>query len=189
MREKLFAAILAGAVAQAAQAQLAKPAEGPDLGQPVNQSDIAAWDISVGPDGATLPPGEGTVSAGKALYEQQCLACHGQDGAGRPNDQLAGGQGTLRDAAPVRTVGSYWPYATTLFDYIRRAMPFTQPQSLTAEQTYALTAYLLHLNGIIDERQAMNARTLPAVVMPNRDNFDWAYPSDAHAHPPRPAAR
>ena len=103
------------------------------------------------------------------------MACHGVDGAGRPNDQLVGGRGTLRDAAPIRTIGSYWPYATTVFDYVRRAMPYVQPHSLSADETYALTAYLLALNGVIGEGDVMNATTLPKVVMPNRDNFDVAY--------------
>ena len=149
--------------------------EGPGLGVPATAEQVAGWDISIGPDGAGLPPGSGTAAAGKAVYEAKCVACHGVDGAGRPNDQLVGGQGTLRDAAPIRTIGSYWPYATTLFDYVRRAMPYVTPHSLTADETYALTAYLLALNGVIDQTDVMNATTLPRVVMPNRDNFDSAY--------------
>jgi cytochrome c len=145
--------------------------EGPHLGVPVTPEEIAAWDISVGPDGAGLPPGSGSAAAGAPIYTAKCQACHGEKGAGRPNDQLVGGQGTIATAAPVRTVGSYWPYATTLFDYIRRAMPIVQPQSLTADEVYALTAYLLFLNGVIEETAVMNATTLPAVKMPNRDNF------------------
>jgi S-disulfanyl-L-cysteine oxidoreductase SoxD len=145
--------------------------EGPHLGVPATPEQIASWDISVGPDGAGLPPGSGTAGAGAAIYTAKCLACHGEKGAGRPNDQLVGGQGTIGTPGAVRTVGSYWPYATTLFDYIRRAMPIVQPQSLTADEVYALTAYLLYLNGVIDETAIMNAATLPAVVMPNRDNF------------------
>ncbi len=114
-------------------------------------------------------------AAGKTVYEAKCLACHGADGAGRPNDQLVGGQGTLREAAPIRTIGSYWPYATTVFDYIRRAMPYVTPHSLTADETYAVTAYLLALNGVIEQSAVMDASTLPKVVMPNRANFDSAY--------------
>jgi cytochrome c len=149
--------------------------EGPHLGVPASPADIAAWDISIDPSGAGLPPGSGTASAGASVYQAKCIACHGEKGAGKPSDQLVGGQGTLRDAAPVRTVGSYWPYATTLFDYIRRAMPWPQPQSLTPDELYSLTAYILFLNGIVGETDAMNATTLPKVAMPNRDNFDVAY--------------
>jgi mono/diheme cytochrome c family protein len=166
--------------ASAALATLALPIamaqEGPNLGAAVTADDAAAWDISIGPDGTGLPSGSGTARAGKLMYEQKCLVCHGADGAGQPNDRLAGGHGTLEDANPVRTVGSYWPYATTLFDYIRRAMPYLQPQSLTNDETYALTAYVLALNDVIDEDDVIDARTLPRVEMPNRDNFVVAYP-------------
>jgi cytochrome c len=150
--------------------------EGPNLGVPATRDEIAASDISVGPDGVGLPEGSGSPSEGEQVYEQKCLGCHGDEGAGQPNDRLVGGHGTLRDAAAVRTIGSYWPYATTLFDYIRRAMPVVQPQSLTNDEVYALTAYLLALNGVIEHDAVMNAQTLPAVVMPNRGNFVVAYP-------------
>jgi len=153
--------------------------EGPGLGVPATPEQVAGWAISIEPDGAGLPPGSGTAAGGAEIYRVKCLACHGAEGAGGPNDRLVGGQGTLASAAPVRTVGSYWPYATTLFDYIRRAMPFVQPQSLTNDETYALTAYLLYLNGIIEQGEAMNARTLPRVVMPNHDNFVSAYEDSA----------
>ena len=151
-------------------------AEGPGLGTPAPPALIAAWDISVAPDGAGLPAGSGSAREGATVYEAKCMACHGKEGAGKPNDRLVGGRGTLKDAAPVRTVGSYWPYATTLFDYIRRAMPLPRPQSLGNDEAYALTAYLLYLNGIVAERAPMNAKTLPRVVMPNRDSFVPAYP-------------
>jgi S-disulfanyl-L-cysteine oxidoreductase SoxD len=150
--------------------------EGPGLGVPATAEQIASWDLDINPSGAGLPAGSGTAAAGKAVYEQKCLACHGKEGAGQPNDQLVGGHGTIKSAAPVRTVGSYWPYATTLFDYIRRAMPLVQPQSLSNDEIYALTAYLLYLNDIIEENDTMNATTLPKVVMPNRDAFVVAYP-------------
>jgi S-disulfanyl-L-cysteine oxidoreductase SoxD len=160
-----------GWLALAGAQQRAGGVEGPKLGVPVTEADAASWDISVGPDGAGLPAGKGTAVTGAAVYQAKCLACHGEKGAGRPSDQLVGGHGTLRDAAAVRTVGSYWPYATTLFDYIRRAMPYVQPQSLTPDELYGLSAYLLYLNGVIGENDEMNATTLPQVKMPNRDNF------------------
>ncbi len=151
--------------------------QGPGLGVQLTQAQVAGWDISIAPDGSGLPPGSGTASEGAEVYAVQCIACHGEEGAGRPNDRLAGGHGTLTDPAPVKTVGSYWPYATTIFDYIRRAMPLTLPLSLSIDDTYAVTAYLLHLNGIIGEDEVMDANTLPRVVMPNRDSFVIAYPS------------
>jgi cytochrome c len=148
---------------------------GPGLGTPASSELIASWDISIPPDGAGLPPGAGTALEGEGIYAMKCLACHGPGGTGQPNDPLAGGLGTLTGPEPVKTVGSYWPYATSVFDYIRRAMPLPQPQSLTDAETYALTAYLLSLNGIIRADETMNAKTLPKVVMPNRDNIVWAY--------------
>jgi cytochrome c len=151
--------------------------ETPNLGRPATAAEIAGWDISVGPDGVGLPPGGGTPARGAAVYAQKCQACHGAAGVGQPNDRLVGGQGTLAGKAPVRTIGSYWPYATTVFDYVRRAMPYVQPQSLSDDEVYAVTAYLLQLNGIIGESDEMNARTLPAVKMPNRDNFIIMYPA------------
>jgi cytochrome c len=154
--------------------------EGPKLGVPVTAEQIASWDLSIGPDGAGLPPGSGTAATGAPIYQAKCLACHGEKGAGKPSDQLVGGQGTLRDATAVRTVGSYWPYATTLFDYIRRAMPYMQPQSLTPDEIYGLAAYILYLNGIIAETDVMNATTLPKVKMPNGDNFVSAYSESKH---------
>jgi mono/diheme cytochrome c family protein len=166
----IVAALLAGGWIATGAAQ-----EGPHLGMPVSPADIAAWDISIDPTGAGLPAGSGTATAGASVYQTKCIACHGEKGAGKPSDQLVGGQGTLRDASPVRTVGSYWPYATTLFDYIRRAMPWPQPQSLTPDEIYSVTAYILFLNGIVGEHDVINATSLPKVVMPNRDNFDWAY--------------
>jgi len=165
-----FAALTATVLATAA-AQ-----EGPDLGETPSPELVAAWDISVSPDGAGLPSGSGTAVEGAPLYRVNCLVCHGQEGEGLLNDRLVGGHGTIGGPAARKTVGSYWPYATTIFDYIRRAMPYLQPRSLTNDEVYALTAYLLYLNGIIDENETMNSATLPAVDMPNRDNFILAYP-------------
>jgi cytochrome c len=147
-------------------------AEGPNLGRTATTAEIASWDISIGPAGTGLPAGGGTPKQGEAVYVAKCLACHGEKGAGKPNDQLVGGSGTLTgDKPPVKTVGSYWPYATTLFDYIRRAMPLNESKTLADDEGYALVAYLLQLNGIIGESDTMDAQSLPKVRMPNRDGF------------------
>ena len=171
-RELACAALVLVAAGCAAPARV----ETPSLGRPATAAEIAGWDISVGPDGVGLPAGSGTALKGAAVYEQKCQACHGAKGAGQPNDRLAGGHGTLASKTPVRTIGSYWPYATTVFDYVRRSMPYTQPQSLSDDEVYAVTAYLLQLNGIIGEADEMNAQTLPKVTMPNRGNFVIVYP-------------
>jgi S-disulfanyl-L-cysteine oxidoreductase SoxD len=168
--------ILAGATAVlAACAMEPQRAATPALGVAVSAAEVARWDISIPPSGAGLPPGSGTARQGLRVYEQQCLSCHGAKGTGKPADALAGGIGTLATGKPQRTVGSYWPYATTLFDYIRRSMPITNPLSLSDEEVYAVSAYLLFINGSIGEDAAMDARSLPAVKMPNRDGFvsDW----------------
>jgi cytochrome c len=118
-----------------------------------------------------LPAGSGDAKQGAAVYAAKCQACHGEKGMGKPADALVGGIGSLATAKPVRTVGSFWPYATTLFDYTRRAMPLQAPKSLTDDEVYAVTAYILAQNGIIAETVQMNAQTLPQVKMPNRDGF------------------
>ena len=150
--------------------------EGPGLGVEISAGDLAPWDISIETDGSGLPPGSGDVATGATIYAAQCLVCHGEEGAGQPNDRLVGGLGTLGDMNQVRTIGSFWPYASTVFDYIRRAMPFTTPQSLSDDQVYSLTAYLLWLNGIIEEDDVMDAESLSRIRMPNRDGFIVAYP-------------
>lgn len=147
------------------------PTRGPNLGATPSAAMLAAMDISIPPSGAGLPAGSGNVAQGQKVYEVKCQICHGPKGAGKPADPLVGGIGSLASGKPMRTVGSYWPYATTLFDYTRRAMPTTAPQSLTNEEVYAVTAYVLFLNGIVPESAVMNAKTLPQVKMPNRDGF------------------
>lgn len=171
----------------AAQAPSPKPAaepqtssrppapKGPSLGVPASAADIAAVDVSIGPDGAGLPPGSGTPKQGAEVYAAKCIACHGVDGANGVNDRLVGGQGTLTSAAPVKTIGSYWPYATTVFDYVRRAMPYPAPHSLSDSEAYAVTAYLLRLNGVIGADEMMDATSLPKVKMPNRAGFTSAF--------------
>lgn len=141
------------------------------VGRPATDAEIRAWDIDVSPDGSGLPPGRGSALEGRAVYAAKCARCHGPTGTEGPADPLVGGQGTLKGPDPVRTVGSYWPYATTLFDYIRRAMPFDAPQSLTPDETYAVVAWLLAENGIVAGDQVLDAKSLPAVRMPNRDGF------------------
>ena len=147
------------------------PTRGPNLGRTPTPQEIRAADISIPPSGAGLPAGSGDAKAGAQVYASKCLACHGEKGAGKPADALVGGIGSLATPKPLRTVGSYWPYATTLFDYTRRAMPLQNPKTLTDDEVYAVSAYILFLNGIIAENAPMNAQTLPLVKMPNRDGF------------------
>ena len=144
------------------------------FGTPATAEEIAAWDIDVMPDGRGLPPGEGGYEAGKEVYTEHCLACHGPDlggVAGTGGGALIGGRGTLASGKPRKTVESYWPYASTLFDFTRRAMPFHAPGSLSDDEVYAVTAYILAEGNIIGRDAVMNAETLPKVVMPNVDGF------------------
>jgi cytochrome c len=179
----------------AAVAVLAMPAAADTFRPPLQQAPtfgightpspeaLRSMDIDVLPDGRGLPAGSGTAEQGKPIYAARCASCHGATGREGPNDALAGGSGTLATARPVKTVGSYWPYATTLWDYINRAMPFAQPHSLSADEVYAVTAYVLALNGIVADRDALNQTTLPQVRMPNRDGF---IPDDrSHENLPR----
>ena len=142
-----------------------------DLGHPAASEEIHLWDIDIAPNGEGLPPGRGTVHEGAALYAAKCAKCHGPSGTEGPMDRLVGGRETLATSTPIKTIGSYLPYATTLYDYIHRAMPADAPQSLAPDEVYALTAWLLHRNGIVGEDAVMDARTLPAVEMPNRHGF------------------
>ncbi len=163
---------LAVALASTAVAQTRPAVKGPALGQPISAEELAKWDIDIPPSGRGLPAGSGTVAAGEAVYAKSCQNCHAPKGAGKPNDALVGGVGHLAGKGPaLKTVGSYWPYATSVFDYVRRSMPVSAPQSLSNDEVYAVTAYLLHLNGIIGADDVMDAKTLPAVKMPNRDSF------------------
>lgn len=159
---------------------LAGGAQGPSLGRPVSPDEIRKIDITVVPDGKGLPAGSGSVSAGAAVYAKSCQSCHGEKGAGKPQDQLTGGVGTLASGKPVKTPISYWPVATTLFDYIRRAMPITSPQSLTNDEVYAVTAYILSIDGIVPNDAVLDAKSLPRVKMPNKDGFVSWWPK-----PPR----
>jgi S-disulfanyl-L-cysteine oxidoreductase SoxD len=136
-------------LAAATAASLASLAWAYDFGRPATPDEIKLWDIDVRPDGTGLPQGSGTVAHGKQVYQDNCEVCHGTNGEGGIKDRLVGGEGTLASSKPLKTVGSYWPYATTLFDYIRRAMPYPIPGTLSADDTYAVSAYILSLNGIL----------------------------------------
>ena len=173
----VMSAIVHAAQTSSPQAAPARPPapKGPSLGVPASAADIAAMDVSIGPDGAGLPPGSGTPKQGAEVYATKCVMCHGAEGANGVNDRLVGGQGTLKTPTPVKTIGSYWPYATTVFDYVRRAMPYPAPHSLTDAEVYAVTAYLLHLNGVIGPDDVMDATSLPQVKMPNRGGFNSAF--------------
>jgi cytochrome c len=155
-------------------------AEGPNLGRPIAPADVAAWDISIQSDGTGLPPGAGTPATGARIYTEKCAQCHGPEGrggvAGGPATPLAGGGPITDISASMKTIANFWPYATTLFDYIRRAMPWQQPMTLANDEVYALTAYILALNKLIGENDTMNAETLPKVRMPNRDGFIMRFP-------------
>lgn len=141
------------------------------LGRAASENETAGWNIDVAPDGAGLPAGRGSVADGEKIYAERCASCHGDKGQGKPMDRLVGGKGSLATDQPVKTVGSYWPYATTLYDYIHRAMPFNAPQTLTPTEVYAVSAYVLYLNGIVDANAVMDAKTLAAVHMPNANGF------------------
>ena len=151
-------------------------AQGPNLGIPISEADIAAWDISIMPDGAGLPPGSGTPEQGARIFVAKCAGCHGQNGKGGSNAALVGGAPLTNGIDTTKTIANFWPYATTLFDFTRRAMPWTRPRTLTNDEVYALTAYILALNKIIGENDVMNAETLPIVRMPNRDGFIVRFP-------------
>jgi mono/diheme cytochrome c family protein len=154
-------------------------AQSPDLGKPVTEPDIKAWDLAVMPDGENLPPGSGTAAQGAQVYAEKCVMCHAEGGKGGAQPgatPLVGGLPLITGIDVPKTIANYYAYATTVFDYIRRAMPYNAPGSLTNDEVYALTAYILSLNKLIDENATMDAKTLPQVQMPNRDNFILPYP-------------
>ena len=152
-------------------------AQAPDyknIGKTATPEEISAIDISIGPEGKELPPGTGTAKEGSALYAKKCVACHGANLEGNravAAPALVGGQGTLTTTHIKRSIGNYWPYATTIWDYINRAMPMGQGGTLTHDEVFALTAFLLYKNDIIKETDVIDAKTLPKIKMPNRPNF------------------
>src|ERR1700730_5901078 len=164
-RELYIAAFAIAVLPHATSAQAQSPY---GIGRSATPAEIAGWNIDVDRFGNNLPPGSGSVSHGHEVFDQQCAACHGANGEGGLGDRLVGGQGTLATSKPVRTVGSYWPYAPTLFDYIRRAMPQNAPQSLSNDDVYAVSAFILNLNGLVAADAVLDAKTLSAVQMPNR---------------------
>jgi cytochrome c len=174
MREFRIPAFALLALACAIPAQAQSPY---GIGRVATPAEIAGWNIDVDRDGNNLPPGSGAVGHGREIFDQQCAACHGAKGEGGVGDQLVGGQRTLATPKPVRTVGSYWPYAPTLFDYIRRAMPQNAPQSLSNDDVYAVSAYILNLNGLLPADATLDSEILRAIKMPNRSMF---------VHDPRP---
>ena len=151
-------------------------AAGPNLGIPLEPADIAAWDISIQPDGTGLPIGGGTPAQGARIYAQKCVMCHGVNGKGGPFAALVGGTPLTSGIDTPKTIANFWGYSTTVFDFIRQAMPWQQPRSLTDNEVYALTAFILEQNKLIGEDDSMNAETLPKVRMPNRDGFIIRFP-------------
>jgi S-disulfanyl-L-cysteine oxidoreductase SoxD len=173
MRKFLFIAIGTGALGLACILAVwsAEDRGFPGVGRSASEDEIRAWNIDVPSTGQGLPAGRGTVKQGAQVFAAKCAVCHGPTGTEGPKDKLVGGRGTLASPKPVRTIGSYWPYAPTLYDYINRSMPFNAPGSLTPEEIYSVVAWLLFKNEIVPEDAVIDAQTLPQVKMPNRDGF------------------
>jgi S-disulfanyl-L-cysteine oxidoreductase SoxD len=184
-RELVLGAAAALVAAACAAQTASRPAVRPEVGfgRPISETDLAAWNIDIrARDGLGLPPGRGTVAEGKAVYDAKCVACHGPEAKGGAlYGTMVGGIGSFKTGTRVVTPGSMYPYAPILFDYVRRAMPMDRPQTLTADEVYAVSAYLLHLNGLVPADAVMDERSLPKVQMPNRDGFILDDRPDTHA--------
>lgn len=176
MRTGMFAAAVLLSSVALAQSSLDSGRQSPNLGHRTSEAEIAGWDISILPDGTGLPPGSGTPEQGAKVYAAKCALCHGPEAKGGTNAALVGGAPLTNGIDTPKTIANFWPYATTLFDFTRRAMPWQQPRTLTNDEVYALTAYILSLNKIIGPTDVMNAQTLPKVRMPNRDGFVVRFP-------------
>jgi cytochrome c len=168
---RLSLIVAALVVASVVSAPVAGQSSAVGVGRPPTAEEIRDLGTPVAPDGAGLPQGSGTAAAGREVFAAQCARCHGPKAQGDIGPTLVGGQGSLQSARPLKTVGSFWPYATTVWDYVNRAMPFDKPGLLKPSEVYAVTAYILNLNGIISETDVMDAKSLPKVKMPNRDGF------------------
>jgi len=151
-------------------------AETPNLGKPIDEAAIAPWDISILPDGTGLPKGSGTPAQGAPIFAEKCAACHGDNGKGGEAAALVSDRELAGISAAQKTIRNFWPYSTTIFDFVRRAMPAQMPHSLTDDEVYALTAYILAENKLIGANDTMDAQSLPKVKMPNRDNFIIRFP-------------
>lgn len=178
---RMFKSLAAGSLAAAAVALSCSAAfaQNAGLGKPITEQDIKHWDIAVLPDGSNLPPGSGSPEQGAKVYAEKCSSCHGDAGKGGVSPAypaLVGGAPLTDGIDTVKTIANYYAYATTVFDYIRRGMPYNMPRSLTDDEVYSLTAYILALNNLIGQNDVMDANTLPKVKMPNRDNFIMPYP-------------
>jgi len=171
MRDRIALVSVLGILALTSHARAEDRQLTPHLGTPMSAAEVAKWNLTIFPDGRGLPPGHGTATEGRTLYAQKCASCHGDRGQGATAQDLVGEPKPPTAERPSQTIGSYWPYATTVFDFIRRSMPPAAPESLSADQVYALTAFLLAANKIIGETDEMNAQSLPKIKMPNRDGF------------------
>lgn len=182
MRSSTLSLMFAGIFLLFADAALAQTADYKNIGRTPTQQEIQAWNISIGPDGKGLPPGQGSAKDGAPIFAAKCAVCHGDQGqGGKIGPRVVGGIAdteTLASLKPVRSVGGYWPYATTVWDFIRRAMPRDQSGTLTPNEVYAVTAFILYKSNIIKEDEVLDAKTLPQVKMPNRNGFVPAKFSD-----------
>lgn len=167
----LITIVGAGILWAGGQADRQERTHGYGLGRAATDQEVQTWNIDVAPTGEGLPPGQGTAKQGASIFAARCATCHGPTGQEGPMDRLVGGAGTLTSQHPIKTIGSYWPYATTLYDYVHRAMPFPAPQSLSPDEIYSVVAWLLYKNGIIAEDVVVDARSLPGISMPNRRGF------------------